>query len=1020
LQTNKTGYLKFIFFLILPLFLTAQRLPKPEALTMQDGLGFRDLKAIAQDSRGLMWIGTTQGIERYDGQRFVKYGSDSQTDFLFPADNVSDENMLMVNDSSLWVLADEMLVELNLHTHKTTNLSETAGLKGGVFTLRQGADGTFWIVTDDGWVQRLLRYEGGYRFGQVATAKHLRMPFNDVAIDTAGNVWWSTNSEGLRQFSPSGRLLHEMKPDSIIWFGTKIYYTNISTDSRGRLFVFPKSKNGIWNYHPETGKYDVVAANLPAKVYSHLEDTRGNIWFAMYNGLLRWSPSGEWTDFTATLRSSLQFSHIRQLFEDRTHLLWVATDNGLLRLPIGRDIFQNHLTVPGAEWGNAMRGMFADREGRVYAFCENGRRGLHQVGNGLQKDRMLISLQDSLPLDVIMSYAVNFVFDKNENAAWTINDHLLKINMENHHCSVVESFNGKFSKVKRNPICLLKDGKILLGSELEHLTLYDPKSGQYSRFFSEGKAPLPSANPLVILEDVHGLIWVGTASAGLFCFNRKGELLAYFTTKTKPALGKDHVLSLHYDKSGKLWVGTFGGGLNCLELPANLSSESHRDKKMTDLRAKIFTQKDGLSDNNVVSILEDEEGNIWAATYNGLSCYRTSEGVFRNFYEEDGLSNNEFNYASFFKDEQGGMWFGGMNGLNYFDPKNILHAEKNPPLCLTGFTKYDSRTDSTLVQVIGKQPVDRFIISASDNWFQFNWALPNYFKPDKNHYYVRLEGLDEDWSYLGSTPFVRYNKLPHGNYVLHVKGSDSKGNWSESELAVSITVRPFFYQTWWFYLLVLALVGGIGYSISRARHFRLLEMERMRTRIASDLHDEVGSMLSGLSMQAELLEYSVSEKNRPRLHHISDISHSAVSKMRDLVWSIDSRRDKVKNLLDRMREQAADLLQPRDITCRFELGDLHLEKKLPVDVRQHIFLFFKEALNNVARHSNALEVNVRFGNFGGQFELSIHDNGSPKEKPAPATGLGLSNMELRAEKLGAKLEMKTDEGFLVKLTMKPI
>ena len=1000
----------------MPLLLTAQRLPKPDALTMEDGLGFRDLKAIAQDSRGLMWIGTTQGIERYDGRQFVKYGSDGQASFPFPADNVSDENMLMVNDSSLWVLADEVLFELNLYTHKTTNLSEAASLKGGVFTLRQGTDGTFWIVTDDGWVQRLLRYEGYNRFQQVATAQHLRMPFNDVAIDTTGNVWWSTNAEGLRQFSPSGDLLHEVKPDSINWFGTKIYYTNISTDSRGRLFVFPKSKNEIWRYRPETRRYDVLAGNLSTKVYTHLEDTRGNIWFAMFDGLLRWSPSGEWTDFSATLRSSLQFTNIRHLYEDRTHLLWIATDNGLLRFPIGRDIFQNHLTVPGAEWGNAMRGIFADNEGQVYALCENGQKGLHRLGNGQQKDSLLISYQDYSSLAVTMSYAFNIVFDKNKNAAWTLNDHLLKINMNNHQCSVVENFNGIFSKVKRNPICLLRDGKILLGSELDKLTLYDPKSHQYSSFFPGGTGSLPSTNPLVILEDAHGLIWVGTTSEGLFCFNRKGEMLAHFTTKTKPALGKDHVLALHDDKSGKLWVGTFGGGLNWLELPKDLTGF----KNLSGLSIKIFTQKEGLSDNNVVSILEDEEGNIWAATYNGLSCYRVTEGVFRNFYEEDGLSNNEFNYASFFKDEQGGMWFGGMNGVNYFDPKDILQAEQNPPLCLTGFTKYNSRTDSTLVQVLGNQPAGRFIISPSVSWFQFSWALPNYFKPDKNYYYVRLEGLDEDWSYLGSTPFVRYNKLPPGDYVLHIKGSDSKGNWSEGELAVPITVRPFFYQTWWFYLLVLVLVGGIGYGISRFRHSRLLEMERMRTRIASDLHDEVGSMLSGLSMQAELLEFSVAEKDRHRLHYISDISHSAVSKMRDLVWSIDSRRDKVKNLLDRMREQAADLLQPRDITCRFELGDLPLEKKLPVDMRQHLFLIFKEALNNVTRHSNATEVTVRFGNFGGRFEMSIHDNGDLPQKDRVSTGLGLSNMEMRAGKLGAKLEVDKSIGFSVQLQMKAI
>ncbi len=179
-------------------------------------------------------------------------------------------------------------------------------------------------------------------------------------------------------------------------------------------------------------------------------------------------------------------------------------------------------------------------------------------------------------------------------------------------------------------------------------------------------------------------------------------------------------------------------------------------------------------------------------------------------------------------------------------------------------------------------------------------------------------------------------------------------------------------------------------------------------------------MLSGLSMQAELLEMSASEKDRPRIEHISDISRMAVSKMRDLVWSIDSRRDKVKNLLERMQEQATDLLQPHDISCHFELGELPLEKKLPVDIRQHLFLIFKEALTNITRHSHATEVAVRFGNFNGRFEMSIHDNGNSPQKVKVSTGLGLSNMEMRASKLGAKLAVNRSEGFTIMLTMKPL
>ncbi len=996
-------------------YLQAQRLPIPDALTIQDGLGFRDVTAIAQDGRGLIWFGTAQGIERFDGLNFIKFGTNQQADIPFPSDDVLYKGILLINDSSLWVIANGILYALNLRTHRASNISGAAGLQGKVFTLVKARDNTVWVVTDDEKDQRLLKYLGNAQFQQIATAKHLSIPFNTVACDTAGNVWWSTNAQGLRLFNPEGKRLHAAKPDSFIWYGTKLYHTPVYCDSRNRVFILPKSVYQIWQYFPETGQHTVIANGLPSPAYNNLEDSRGNLWFATRSGLLRWSPAGEWTDFSASLHSSLQFSNIRQLYEDHTHLLWIATDNGLLRFPIGREMFQNYLTVPGAAWGNAMRGIFADKQGEVYAFCENGQRGLHQLENAQHKDRLIFPFNDSLSLAPVMEHVDYFIFDKKRNATWTLNNNLMQFNTELIRGSLVGNFEQESNKLSHNPFHLLQDGSLILGSSLENLVLYDPEKKQRDHFLSPSSSAGLTGDTEVFWESPSGEIWVGTASHGLFCFNRKGETLAHFSTKTQPALSNDHVLSLLFDKKGNLWAGTFGGGLCCLGLSGIRSPE-----QLKKLQIRIFTQKEGLCNNNVVSVLEDDYGNIWAATYNGLSCYRVAEDEFRNFYEEDGLSNNEFNYASFLKDEQGGLWFGGMNGINYFNPKDILQMEKNPALCFTGFTKYNSLKDSTLVQVIGSQNLERFDISPYDNWFQFSWALPNFFKPDKNHYYVRMEGLESDWSYLGSTPFVRYNKLPAGDYTLRVKASDSKGNWSIRELAVPITVHPFYYQTSWFYLLILLLVGVVGYGIARYRHYRLLEIERMRTRIASDLHDEVGSMLSGLSMQAELLGMTASEKDRSRAEHIGDISRMAVSKMRDLVWSIDSRRDKVKNLLDRMQEQAMELLQPQDITCHFELGELPLEKKLSVNLRQHLFLIFKESLNNIIRHSNASEVWVRFGNFKGQFEMSIHDNGNQPKKSNVSTGMGLSNMVLRSEKIGAKLTLQQEDGFSVKLHMKAL
>lgn len=194
-------------------------------------------------------------------------------------------------------------------------------------------------------------------------------------------------------------------------------------------------------------------------------------------------------------------------------------------------------------------------------------------------------------------------------------------------------------------------------------------------------------------------------------------------------------------------------------------------------------------------------------------------------------------------------------------------------------------------------------------------------------------------------------------------------------------------------------------------------MERMRTKIASDLHDEVGSMLSGLAMQAELMEMNPKQDHSSTLAYLRSTSRDAVSKMRDLVWSIDSRRDLVKNLLDRMREYAEEILPLNEINYEFTLGELDLDKKLTSETRQHLYFIFKEAVNNVAKHSSADHLRIRFGNFGDKFKLEICDNGKLKNSDYHTSGLGISNIRMRAEKLRAKLTINTDQGFCISLTL---
>jgi ligand-binding sensor domain-containing protein/two-component sensor histidine kinase len=984
----------------------AQRLPKGEALTIDDGLGFRNVTAITQDHQGLMWIGTRQGLNRYDSYQFTHFGNDRRADIFFPGEDILIDGMHTINDSILWIVADSKLFNLNRNNFQHHDISDVSGIDGNVLQLQPSADGSVWAVWENEGQMVLGRSEASAPFKKLATAARGRRELSSLVIDTAGNAWWSCATTGLRYYTPQGQLLHDIKIDSSVWYGTIRYFSPVFVDKQNRVFVFPKSKNQIWLYHPEEKRIEVIADSLSTIGYHALEDKQGNLWFSTKTQLLRWNPDRSWTDYSGVLNEELQFGIIQGLFEDQTNLLWVATDNGLIKIPNLKQFFQTHFSRPGVDWGNEMRSIFEDKIGRVYAYCEFGDIGLHRFSFQDGRAEMVFAPGIQHPNIKLLEEAKHFVADQRNNVVWTLTDQLIKIELTTMKPVFIMDFSGKADKFSANPLALLKDGSFLLGSTLDRLTIYNPVTEKRTKLIKKSRNEFTSINTKFFLEKDDGSIWVATDKNGLYRISRDGAIIKNLTTEASSALSNNNVLSLYYDADSILWIGTFGGGLNRF------------DEKTNTIR--IFAQKEGLADDNVTGILSDGQGNIWASTYNGLSCYRKNEESIQNFYEEDGLSNNEFNYTSFYKDNKGILWFGGMNGVQYFNPADILEQKPNPPMSFTGFSKYNRLLDNLETKVLGDQDLAPILISPYDSYFQFTWTIPNYFKPERNRYYVWLEGLEEDWTYIGSIPTIRYHKLPSGNYTLHIKGADSKGNWSETELEVPIYVKPFFYVTWWFILSCILLIGSLVYGFTRYRLQRLLEMERMRTRIAGDLHDEVGSMLSGLAMQAEIMELDQQKSDPAKLHRLSEISRLTLSKMRDVVWSIDSRRDQVKDLLDRMRENAEEMLTPKDIIFRFELGDLPLEKKLPVDERQHLFLFYKEAINNVAKHSNASIVIIRFGQFGDHFEMSVQDNGTSAATNPPSFGFGLQNLEMRANKLGAAYLKSNEDGFKVGLRMKSI
>ncbi len=421
----------------------------------------------------------------------------------------------------------------------------------------------------------------------------------------------------------------------------------------------------------------------------------------------------------------------------------------------------------------------------------------------------------------------------------------------------------------------------------------------------------------------------------------------------------------------------------------------------------------GLPAETFYTVIPDGKGYLWLSSNNGLLRYHPVQRRWDRFSQADGLQSQGFAPRAWHKASNGEIWLGGPNGLNVFHPDSIKNEAGFPPLMIDHIkvndVNYQAGQNTLTLQRIPR-------LGQQENTLSFDFLAVEYQDPGAIRLKYRLRGQDEAWIETSNPGFVRFSKLPPGAYTLECLATNADGIWMPGSMAKKLAffIPTPWWRTWWFYIFCMATTAAIAYGIFAYRLQQALKIERIRVRISSDLHDDVGTILSGLAMQSEILELSAPEPSKPKLRRISELSRSAMSRMRDTVWAIDARKDKLENLIDRMREHAEETLTPRDILLDLQVDDLALTKNMPSQIRQALYLIYKEAVTNCAKHSKGDKVQVRLQKIGAKgLEMSIHDNGVVMQKNYKTTGLGLSSMHLRAQQIGADFSIDTANGFLI-------
>ncbi|NEV92751.1 two-component system sensor with a ligand-binding domain protein [Psychroflexus sp. YR1-1] len=997
-----------VFWVILSMTsgLQAQNPWQIDVLTTEQGLPFRDIKCLTQDKDEMMWFGTELGLLRYDGYHFKLYNSNPHNPFFIEEENIKGEMLMDSTTNHLWYIANEKLFRLDPSTDKVFSYDKTHNIHGSVLNLMQHQDGSIWIVSDD---HKSTTPVGAQQYLQKLTAgqfeiKHRiskdQVDSSRLISDQQGDILWSTPF-GSYKFDAEGNLKAEFDLSTFEWYGSELKFNVSFYDSNNTHYFFPQQELGIFTFDENTlQKTQLFKKNI--QFYYAIEDHQNHLWFAGDTQLYRMSPEGEFTDYTQQLKTRFEYSKIRDIFIDASQLLWVATDNGIFKIRIGEELFEPLFKSKKEGWGNSMRGIFEDKHGTIFAKCENKNKIVYQTQSG-KVDTLPLKL-DTQSMEAFKHTANFFVVDDEKKHVFTLGETLMKINLKEGSIQSYDEFHTHVTFKGQNPLLKLRNGKLLFGQSLNQLVLFDPKT-ETKRFVFSDSETTPSISNFRYFEEsrTDSVVWIGTQTEGLLKIHLSGRVENIYTRETTPAISRNCILVIEEDTDGSLWAGTYGGGLN------HISADG--------TRVETYTTAQELSNDNVVGLLLDDKNGLWISTYDGLSHFDKTSRIFQNFYAEDGLSHYEFNYTSFFKDSRGRFYFGGMNGLNSFNPRDISKESVPPKLRLLSAKAYNSKGKVSFIKEYNQTKFTGLELSPYDQYFEIDWTMTSYFQNQKNSFSTTLEGFEEQWFDQGNSTSIRYNQLPAGDYVLKIKGKDSRGVDSASILSIPISVRQIFYKRWWFIALMLGGLIGLFYGFYRYRLTQVLALERLRTKISSDLHDDVGSMLTGLAMQSEMLEMQTNHKiDKNRLHNITTMSRDTISHMRDLVWSIDSRRDTLGDLLERMQELAEEMLLPAEIRYSIEADELNLSKKINLNCKRNLFLIYKEAVTNIVKHSDANEVHIKITKKKAECIFEIKDNGKG-ENLKQGTGMGLANMKLRCDSMDAKLEFDMENGFGVRVNL---
>ena len=999
--------------------------------TADEGLPDSSVTAIAQTPDGYLWVGTYNGLVRFDGVRFVTFDP-ANTPSLAHARvrklSVDDQGTLWVNtfDGSMTSLRngkfarewtreegldpDAMLVcsKSNVVTfllHRgSLRRKKQSDLPGagwedlfptnrsvGGLCLADGS-GTIWYRGSDRHLSRVV--DDG--FAPLPPAAGLgNEQVNCMTTDPQGRLWVGTEKEIAMW---DGKRFQEMTPTNGEFAG-EVTFLSVAADGRLWASVGGHVREALgrrWVLEAESLK-NVFTGNLSRG--GACEDHHGGVWLYDY-GLGLWHVSAEGRVRQFGTQEGFPGERVNCLFEDREGNWWAGLDAaGLVRIRERR--FQ---TID-------LAGQLSARPARSVCEETNSTVWIGTLGDGLECWRGGTLTNLTMPGGTGRGFVFSICPDAMGRLWVSAGDEDLYLRE-----------NGTFNRVTPivhgvKTIFADKSNRIWVGTK-SGLFLGDGKPADGFRL-CEG---LGRRDVRALSEDGRGNLWAGCEDGTLFRI--AGDSTEAF--HAADSTSSQAIWALLAEPDGTVWAGTFRGGLLRL-----------RDGKFTR-----FTMNEGLPDNVICQILPDDSGNLWLGSYQGifrvsksalerLAAGKTNSVAVMEFGRSDGLPSLECSggyQPAAWRSPDGRLWFTTVKGAVSVQPREIKPNRLPPPVVIEevlvdGKNLAAENPEDPPARKSGGPILNRekglLEIPPGKHQLEIRYTGLSLVSSDWVQFRYRLENADANWTEPGKRRYAQYNLLPAGDYRFRVIACNSDGVWNNEGASLRIKILPHFYETWWFRLVAgLLVLGAVAYAI-RAVSLRRLRwkmqrlerqhaIERERTRIARDIHDDLGASLNLIAVLGDLAK---KEQTDERIEKMSTTAREAVTSLDEIVWAVNPRNDTLAHLVDYAGQHATGYLRAAGIRCLLDVPEEIPPREVPADVRHNLFLVIKEALQNIVKHSRATEVWLRVNATAETLRVIIEDNGRGFARGADdPLADGLRNMRERAAEIGGECRVASKPG----------